>query len=180
VQVNLGAGTGVGGDAQGDTFDSIESLSGSLFNDILTGNTAANTLTGADGADRLSGGGGADTLKGGVGHDIMTGGGAADKFVFNTAAVSANSDTITDFTHAVDKIQLENSVFTALGAATGTLAAAKFFIGANAHDGDDRIIYDSATGRLYYDDDGNGAHAKVLIATLTAQPSLTISDLLVI
>lgn len=163
------------------TGGSAISGTGNNLNNVITGNGGANTLSGLNGADTISGGNGADTLNGGVGHDTLTGGAAADKFLFTGPIVAANSDTITDFSHAQhDKIQLENAVFTALGAGTGSLAAAKFFVGASAHDADDRIIYNSATGQLYYDSDGNGAHAKVLIATLTGHPTLVASDIAVI
>src|SRR5262249_17082034 len=46
VTANLQTGTGVGGDAQGDTFANIQNLTGSGFNDTLTGNAGANALTG--------------------------------------------------------------------------------------------------------------------------------------
>src|SRR5262249_51246154 len=117
---------------------------------------------------------------GGVGHDKMTGGAGNDKFVFNASAVAANSDTITDFTHDSDKIQLDNAIFTALGAHANALAGAKFFIGAAAHDSNDRIIYDSATGKLFYDSDGTGSHEQALIVTLGAHPALSANDITVI
>jgi Ca2+-binding RTX toxin-like protein len=41
-------------------------------------------------------------------------------------------------------------------------------VGTKAHDADDRIIYNKATGALYYDDDGTGAHVQVQFATLGA------------
>lgn len=145
-----------------------------------TGNGLANTLTGNAKANVLKGMNGADTLIGGAGIDTLTGGSGADKFVLNAAAKATNADKITDFTHSSDKIQLENSVFTTLGAGTGTLAAAKFFAGANAHDADDRILYDGATGKLYYDSNGSAAGHKVLIATLDAHLTVTASDFQVI
>ncbi len=56
-----------------DTLLDIENLSGSRFNDALTGTTAANLLTGAEGADLLTGLAGNDTLEGGAGNDTLYG-----------------------------------------------------------------------------------------------------------
>jgi len=55
-----------------------------------------------------------------------------------------------------------------------------FWTGASAHDANDRIIYDKATGALYYDDDGTGRHAQVKIASLKKGLGLTKSDFHVI
>jgi Ca2+-binding RTX toxin-like protein len=52
-----------------DTLSSVEGVSGSAFDDVLLGTTAAETLLGAGGDDRLQGKGGADTLNGGPGND---------------------------------------------------------------------------------------------------------------
>ncbi|HEY9344577.1 MAG TPA: calcium-binding protein, partial [Inquilinus sp.] len=73
VSVSLLTGTGVGGNAQGDTLLAIENISGSsLGNDILTGTGGANTLRGWGGDDVLYGGAGADTLEGGAGIDTAS------------------------------------------------------------------------------------------------------------
>jgi Ca2+-binding RTX toxin-like protein len=61
VNVSLAAGTGLGGDAQGDTLTGIENLIGSAYKDILTGDSGNNILTGGAGADTLVGGLGEDT-----------------------------------------------------------------------------------------------------------------------
>ncbi len=88
--------------------------------------------------------------------DTLVGGLGADTFILN-AALSAidNIDTVSDFSVADDTFNIDNAVFT--GLAAGTLAAAAFYIGAAAHDANDRIIYDSATGALLFDADGTGA-----------------------
>jgi serralysin len=74
VTVNLGTGVGSGGDAAGDSYNSIENVSGSAEGDTLTGDGNDNILTGGDGGDVLNGGAGVDTLYGGNGDDTMNGG----------------------------------------------------------------------------------------------------------
>ena len=78
VVINLGSGFRTGGDASGDTFNSIEGLEGSALNDILVGTGATNRLFGRDGRDTLRGEGGDDTLEGGVGFDTLMGGAGTD------------------------------------------------------------------------------------------------------
>jgi Ca2+-binding RTX toxin-like protein len=86
VTVSLAGGAGVGGDAQGDTFATIENVTGSSFDDTLTGNTAANVLDGDAGNDVLIGGAGADTLIGGSGSDTAS-------YAASTVGVTVNLTT---------------------------------------------------------------------------------------
>ena len=83
-----------------------------------------------------------------------------------------------------DTIRLENAIFNKLvGANNTTLSAAQFFKGTAAHDLDDRIIYNSATGALFYDADGNkaGGVAAIQFATLTTHPTtVTNADFFII
>ena len=65
VTVNLAAGTGSGGTAQGDTLANIEHVTGSAFDDTLIGNDIENDLVGGSGNDSLDGGGAQDYLVGG-------------------------------------------------------------------------------------------------------------------
>ncbi|MDQ3479188.1 MAG: calcium-binding protein, partial [Pseudomonadota bacterium] len=151
---------------------------GNALNNIISGNDAGNVLFGDGGNDRLSGGNGDDGLYGGTGNDRLTGGAGVDGFVFNTALdQNTNVDRITDFSVAEETISLDSSVFTQI--ATGELAVGAFHEGTAAADADDRIIYDSATGRLYYDADGNGAEAAVQFAQVTAGTALTNADFFV-
>jgi Ca2+-binding RTX toxin-like protein len=159
-------------------------------NDALIGNGGNDTLLGQDGNDTLNGGIGNDTLDGGLDNDRLFGGvgkdtliGAAnnDFFVFNTALnASTNVDTITDFNHVADTFQLENAIFTKLGAGVHALNAAFFRVGTKALDGNDYIVYNKATGLLSYDNDGNGAHAAIGFATLSNHPVLAANDFAVI
>ena len=73
VTVDLAAGTGFGGDAEGDTLSVIEFLWGSAF---------ADTLTGDNGVNMIRGGGGDDVIRGGGANDILEGHGGFDIFVF--------------------------------------------------------------------------------------------------
>jgi Ca2+-binding RTX toxin-like protein len=129
----------------------------------------AGAIIGGGGNDRLVGGPDADHLHGGAGNDVVTGNGGADNFVFDTALDAiGNVDRITDFTHAVDKIELSHAVFANAGAG-GPLAAAAFFKGAAAHDPSDRILYDPTTGFLSYDADGTGSHASPIHFAMLAK-----------
>ncbi|MGL4965276.1 MAG: beta strand repeat-containing protein [Inquilinus sp.] len=54
VTVDLAAGTGTGGDAQGDTLSGIENVTGSAFDDLFAASAAANFFAGGDGTDTVS------------------------------------------------------------------------------------------------------------------------------
>ena len=96
VSVNLASGTGIGGDAEGDTLSGIENLTGSAYADTLTGDGGANALDGGAGNDVLTGGAGNDTLHGGTGSDILDGGADTDTAVFDQA--------FSDYTVTVDPV----------------------------------------------------------------------------
>lgn len=69
VHVNL-SDEGTMGDALGDTYDGVENLIGTKFDDYLIGDDGNNTLSGLAGNDILNGGEGADILQGGEGVDL--------------------------------------------------------------------------------------------------------------
>ncbi len=54
VTVDLFTGKGTGGDAQGDTYDGIDNVIGSAFDDTFISNASANGLTGGGGSDTVS------------------------------------------------------------------------------------------------------------------------------
>ncbi|RZJ31553.1 MAG: hypothetical protein EON85_03140, partial [Brevundimonas sp.] len=69
VQVSLTPGYR-SGIAVGDTFNSVENITGSAFFDFLIGDSGDNVLSGAGGDDLLMGGAGNDTVNGGAGNDL--------------------------------------------------------------------------------------------------------------
>ena len=178
-----------------------QTLNGTTGNDTLTGGAGNDTINGLAGADMLQGLGGNDsivgatgwdTLQGGDGNDwlhagawsdTMTGGAGADSFVW-TEAGSNNRDTVTDFASGTDELLFENGTLTAMGAAGAWAAGdARFWSAAGAtsgHDTDDRLIYNTTTGNLYYDADGSGAGAAQVVATFTGAPGIAATDITVI
>ena len=139
------------------------------------GNALANVIHGNAGNNRLDGGAGNDQIYGGGGHDTLIGGAGRDNFFFDGPIGANESDTILDYNVADDTIQLDRHIFTGI-ATNGALAASAFRLGTAAADADDRIIYDPATGRIFYDPDGDGLAAAIEIAVVTAGLALTYAD----
>ncbi len=149
VTVNLLANTGVGGEAKGDTFISIENVLGSQFDDIITGNAVNNRLNGDAGNDTLNGGDGNDMLVGGMGADTLIGGaGDQDAAVYDTAASAVIVNLATGGTGGEAAGDTYNGVEYVCGSAfgdtiTGDAAINRLMGGA----GNDRI--DGAAGNDY-------------------------------
>ena len=98
--------------------------------------------------------------------------------MFSAPLNAVHSDTITDFVSGTDKIVLDHDVF--VGLAVGLLQLARFVPGTAAGDANDRVIYDQATGDLFYDRDGDRALSQVLIANLGAGTALAHTDFLIV
>lgn len=171
----------------GDGNDSLDGgagrdmLLGGNNNDMLVGRAGADRMEGGNGADSLSGGDQADTLIGGAGRDSLTGGLGADAFVFNAPLGTTNVDLVTDFGGA-DLIHLETDIFSAIGV---SLTADEFKVIPSGTsfasvDATDRLIYQKATGKLFYDADGSGSGSRVLFAQVTAGTVLALDDFLMV
>jgi Ca2+-binding RTX toxin-like protein len=156
-------------------FDAIDIIGNDIAN-VIVGNAGANVLQGLGGDDLLQGLGGADVFFGGLGNDRLFGGAGADQYGFDSPLNAAtNVDELEDFVVVDDIVVLDRSIFTGI-AANGTLAAGAFRLGAAAGDADDRIVYNSATGQIFYDADGSGATAQILFATIAPATALTNLD----
>jgi Ca2+-binding RTX toxin-like protein len=158
----------------GTEIELLATTDGELLTAInLTGNDLANELWGNAGANRLNGGGG---------NDVLYGFGGADSYVFSTTLGGNNVDFLADFSgvgsDGDDRILLDHNVFAGLG--LGALSSDAFVVGSAAQDADDRIIFDSATGAIYFDADGNGAGLAIQFARIDTSTPLTASDFTVI
>ncbi|WP_331373430.1 calcium-binding protein [Sinorhizobium chiapasense] len=155
---------------------------GNGLNNSLSGNSGNNSLNGAAGNDLINGGLGNDLINGGLGNDSLTGSTGLDTFFFNSALnATTNVDTINGFTVADDTVRLENLIFSAI-VGTGTLTAVQFVKNTTglAADANDRIIYESDTGKLLYDSNGNAAGGSVHFATIGTNLALTAADFFIV
>jgi serralysin len=160
--------------------DSMFGLGG---NDVMAGGSGNDSMVGGAGNDTIYGDSNNDWIEGGAGNDSLSGGGDQDSYVFREYG-AANADTVGDFASAWDMLRFDGSAFSALGSA-GHFAAgdARFYAAAGAsggHDADDRIVYNTSTGQLFYDADGSGAGAAQLVATIQGAPGVAAGDIWVI
>ncbi|OAP49361.1 hypothetical protein AU381_14415, partial [Sinorhizobium glycinis] len=144
-----------------------------------TGNALANRLIGNSAANTLGGASGNDTLDGGAGSDVLSGNAGRDQFVFSTALGSSNVDHIRDFSAIEDTIVLSSKIFSTL--VPGTLSSGPFEdIAAAKVDANDRLLYDSETGALFYDADGSGAGKAVKFAHFDNKAAITSADFFIV
>lgn len=151
-----------------------DDLFGGSGNDRLVGGNGEDDLFGQSGNDTLIGNSGEDDLDGGFGRDILFGGAGEDDYVFSTALGAANVDRINGFS-AADDIDLLDTIFTRLpddvlpqhfrANATGT-----------AVDANDFLVYNTTTGALSYDSNGNAAGGSVQFAVLTGVPTISAAN----
>ena len=117
VTINFFAGTGTGGDAQGDTLLNFQGIIGSAFNDILIGDNNANYINGGAGNDFIVGYGGNDYLVGGAGNDL-----------FAYTAAGFGHDEVADFTIGQDHFYIATSLVANFSALTLTASGANTII----------------------------------------------------
>lgn len=141
----------------------------------LTGSAGDDILLGANGADQLVGGQGDDWLAGGKGTDELTGGAGADTFVMSDTNGGKSIDRVTDFESGVDHLRLEGVLFKA---PSGVLQESQFSLGF-PQDANDRAIYNEQTGQLFWDADGSGRKAAILIAQFDPFDIIRASDILI-
>ncbi len=177
AQNTVGAGT--------DTLSSIENLTGSGFNDILTGSISANTINGGAGNDMINGGQDDDTLDGGVGNDSLIGGDGTDTASYASAtaavtvslALTAAQNTVGAGTDTLSSIEnLTGSGFD--DTLTGSSLANTINGGAgndmiNGGQGDDTLDGGAANDRLIGGDGTDTASYASATAAVTVSLALT-------
>jgi len=192
LQGNAGANRLDGG-AGRDTVDYSDrsgpvdlKLAGAAAGAVSVGGLAEDTLfnienaVGGSASDRLIGDDFGNWLTGSGGGDVLRGKGGTDRFVFAIKLGAANVDIVKDFRHNSDVLALDDKVFTRIGSA---VSSGEFYARDGAHKGhdkDDRLVYDTGNGSLYYDADGKGGKGAVLFATLNHAPTLDHGDFLVV
>jgi Ca2+-binding RTX toxin-like protein len=159
--------------------NNANTLTGGALNDILLGLGGADTLQGMAGNDSIDGGAGNDVLGGGAGADMLTGGLDRDTFVLNAAGGASNTpgfagtDVITDFLRGTDRLALSRATYAGFGMATA-VAANQLLVGnfagrtgfVSTETVNTRLIYDTASGNLWHDANGNLAGGFTQIAVL--------------
>jgi Ca2+-binding RTX toxin-like protein len=128
--------------------------------------------------DSFEGGARAERVEGGAGRDALSGGGGADVIVY--ALASHGRDKISDW-QAADQFEIDASGFGG-GLVVGDLAAGRFHAGTTnrAQDGNDRFIFRTTDATLWFDKDGKGGAAAVLIADLQAGAKLGSADIFIV
>jgi Ca2+-binding RTX toxin-like protein len=182
VNVALDRSFSATGAARGDTFISIENVFGSdRWNDKISGDAGDNYLIGNGGNDTLYGRDGDDTVEGGAGKDTLSSGKGFDAFYYN--ALSHGGDTITDFS-VEDIIAIESDWYQNFnsGYAEGVIPTYNFRsrIDNKAVDRDDYFIFRTTDDTLWFDADGSGARAAVLLARLSNGYDLKASDIYIV
>lgn len=122
----------------------------------------------------------ANTIVGREGNDVLKGQAGDDTFVFDRDIGPNNVDRIIDFEVNGDDDTLKFKA-TALGGGVGAgvLSADDFATGTAAADASDRFIFDQASGQLWYDADGSGVGAQVLVSTFEQNAVVDADDILI-
>ncbi len=178
-----------------ELFEAVSGTGNRLNNIIIThtnephayrvdGRDGNDTLLGGEERDTLLGGNGNDRVSGGEGNDSLTGGAGKDDFVFDAAPGGENADAVTDFASCRDRLLLDDAAHHDIGARGRFARNDERFLAADGatsgQERDDRVIYDTSSGNLYYDADGSGAGEARLIAAFEGSPAIVATDFTVI
>jgi Ca2+-binding RTX toxin-like protein len=152
---------------------------GNANTQTFIGTTKADVFVGNGGNDTLTGGGGADKFVFGQVHEmVVTGAATAPQSYVDTAFNLTGVDTITDFVHNTDKMELHLDQYANLVGFNSSMLRVNAT--GTAADANDYLVFNTTSKMLSYDADGNGAGAAVSIAVLTGVTTFTASDVVVV
>jgi Ca2+-binding RTX toxin-like protein len=143
---------------------------------VVHGSGENDTVIGTPFDDVLHGGEGDNTLIGGLGDDTLTGGPGADRFVFRSP--DEGIDTIINFSLSDDVLVINVDAFEGGLEAGQELHSSQFVAGVDpqASAAHGQFLYDTGSGALYWDVDGEGPQDRVQLAYLTDTPELTAAN----
>ena len=150
----------------------IGSVTGSDQHDLIFGDQEDNVITGGLGDDEINGMAGSDQLTGSAG---------SDRFIFSTSFSLANLDVISDFEPSTDVIMFSKNLLGSAYKSVPKTLASDLVMGPapQASDKTDHFLYDTITGLLSYDPDGNGNAQAIPVVTLTGHPDLSANNLVI-
>lgn len=150
------------------TGDGRDRLHGYFGNDTLDGGAGNDLIKGQVHDDSLYGGDGDDRLLGGRGLDALTGGAGRDTFVFTQTDYA---DMVNDFVSGEDVLRIRTAIF---GIPVGTVPVLSLD-GPTGEIG--QFVYDTSDGDLFWDPDGTGVEARIVLGSLASAPVLTVDDI---
>jgi Ca2+-binding RTX toxin-like protein len=181
--------------------DGDDNLQGGEGNDTISGGNGVDKIDGGNGNDTLTGDAGIDSIVGGGGNDIITGGAGVDKlldggsgddtFIWNSTAewgdtmggldkavfVSGSSGPLT---HG-DILQFKSTIVATYDPGNDFLSGSKSDDALlNAVTSTQHFIWNAYDDKLFFDADGSGAGAKVLVADFNTPNTLNAWQIFII
>ena len=166
-------GTGADKINAGDGYNEVYAGAG---NDTIVTGKGVDYIVGGAGNDLIRAGAGNDTIDAGTGADRVFGGTGADSFVMATLQDN-DYVRILDFKASDgDKVVFDQTLFNGLNMS----ALAQQFVANTtgvASTAEQRVIFDTRNGNLYYDEDGSGSLKADHVATLVGVKALSAEQL---
>jgi subtilisin-like proprotein convertase family protein len=161
-----------------------DTIEGNAFGDVLGGNSGNDVILGFAGNDTLGGGAGSDRLMGMEGADLIFGEADPDAYIYR-GLIDAG-DTIIGFTPFAqagfnnDRLEIYRSGFLNPGQANLGFLDPNRFVAGQATLATGQFLFDTGTGRLFWDGDGTGAGVAQLLLTTQGVGNLSANDLVLV